>query len=108
AGPTPRSWPWGAELVTRVQGRCDLILHGHRHVPRERVLEEAAGRPLRIYNSGSSTELGRFRVFRHAAGRLLDEPAWCRSALPEQPRTAGHNVLPALQYLVAQLGVALL
>ncbi|MCP3144826.1 metallophosphoesterase family protein [Pyxidicoccus xibeiensis] len=97
----------GAELVTRIQGRCDLVLHGHRHRPRERVLEEAGPRPLRIYNAGSSTELGRFRVFQHSAGRLLGEPAWCRSTVPEQPKSASHNVRPALQYLFAQLGVAL-
>ncbi|MBZ4420067.1 metallophosphoesterase [Myxococcus sp. RHST-1-4] len=99
--------PLGAEWLTRLQGRCDLVLHGHRHVPRERVLEGAGGRPLRIYNAGSSTELGRFRMFRHSAGRLQGEPSWCRSSVPEQPRTAGHNVRPALQYLVAQIGIAL-
>lgn len=99
--------PLGAEWLTRLQGRCDLVLHGHRHVPRERVLDEDSPRPLRVYNAGSSTDLGRFRVFRHADGRLLGEPTWCRSSVPEQPRTASHNVRPALQYLVAQLGLAL-
>ncbi|NMO13310.1 metallophosphoesterase [Pyxidicoccus fallax] len=97
----------GAEWLTRLRGRCDLVLHGHRHQPRERVLEGAGGRLLRVYNAGSSTELGRFRVFRHEAGRLLGEPEWRRSAVPEQPRSAAHNVRPALQYLVAQLGIAL-
>ncbi|QSQ24896.1 metallophosphoesterase [Pyxidicoccus parkwayensis] len=106
-------WPHAAELpvgpewVTRLQGRCDVVLHGHRHVPGERVLEPEGARPLRIYNAGSSTDLGRFRVFRHKAGRLLGEPAWCRAMLSERPRTAGHNVLPALQYLVGQIGMAL-
>jgi 3',5'-cyclic AMP phosphodiesterase CpdA len=99
--------PLGAEWVTRLQGRCDLVLHGHRHQPRERMMEGAGGRALRIYNAGSSTELGRFRLFRHVDGRLLGEPTWCRSAVPAQPKTATHNVRPALQYLVAQLGIGL-
>jgi 3',5'-cyclic AMP phosphodiesterase CpdA len=98
--------PLGAELVGRVLGRCDLVLHGHRHIPAERVLEEDGPRPLRILNAGSSTDLGRFRVFRHSDGRLLGEPEWCRSSVPERVRGASHNVRPALQYLMAQLGVA--
>lgn len=96
----------GAELVGRVLGRCDLVLHGHRHVPAGRVLEEDGARPLHILNAGSSTDLGRFRVFRHSDGRLLGEPEWCRSSVPERVRGAAHNVRPALQYLMAQLGVA--
>lgn len=99
--------PVGAEWVARLQGRCDLVLHGHRHEPAKRVLAPDGARPLRIYNAGSSTDLGRFRVFRHKAGRLLGEPAWCRAMLSERPRTASHNVRPALQYLVGQLGLAL-
>lgn len=59
----------GRELLRRVQGRVDLVLHGHRHTPREQVLEGA--RPLRIANAGSSTELGAYRVFEHEAGRVL-------------------------------------
>ncbi|NTX41238.1 metallophosphoesterase [Myxococcus sp. CA051A] len=110
---TRMGWPHaseltlGAELVTRVQGRCDLVLHGHRHQPCETVLDTAHGRPLRVFNAGSSTDLGRFRLFQHSDGRLLGEPQWCHSTQPERPRTAGHNVRPALQYLVTQLGMAL-
>jgi 3',5'-cyclic AMP phosphodiesterase CpdA len=59
----------GRELLRRAQGRVDLVLHGHRHTPREQVLEGA--RPLRIANAGSSTELGAYRVFEHQAGRVL-------------------------------------
>lgn len=99
--------PLGAELVARVAGRCDLLLHGHRHVPREQQLEVPGGRPLRVYNAGSSTDLGRFRLFQHEGGRLVGEPAWLQSQRPGRPRTAAHNVLPALQYLVGQLGVVL-
>ena len=98
----------GAELVQRVQGRCDLILHGHRHVPREFDLGTPRGRGLRIYNSGSSTEMGRFRVFSHAAGRLTGAPVWYRAALPPSRKRSAPNVGPALQYLASQLTMALL
>jgi 3',5'-cyclic-AMP phosphodiesterase len=97
----------GAQLISSVQGRCDLILHGHRHVPREFHLGGPQGRALSIYNSGSSTELGRFRMFQHAGGRLLAPPAWQHTSLAPAPRTASHNLLPALQYLASQLSTAL-
>ncbi|EPX57882.1 Metallophosphoesterase [Cystobacter fuscus DSM 2262] len=112
---TRMGWPHaselalGAELVQRVQGRCDLILHGHRHVPREFDLGTPRGRGLRIYNSGSSTEMGRFRVFSHATGRLTGAPVWYRAALPpSRKRSSAPNVGPALQYLASQLTMALL
>ncbi len=66
----------GGALLARAAGRCDLVLHGHRHVPRCFRVEPAASRPLLVYNAGSSTELGRSRVFTHQAGRLLEWPRW--------------------------------
>ncbi len=60
--------PLGKELLRRVIGRCDLVLHGHRHVPREFLVEHP--RALRVANAGSSTALGAYRVFRHEAGRV--------------------------------------
>jgi Icc protein len=96
----------GPELVSRVRGRCDLILHGHRHMPREFDLGEQDGRGLRVYNSGSSTELGRFRLFEHTAGRLIGAPIWQRTSVPPSRRT-GHNFFPALQYLASQVSAAL-
>jgi len=66
----------GSELLQRVLGRCDLLLHGHRHIPRELVRESPSGRKLRIYNAGSSSELGRVRLFTHAEGTLLSPPSW--------------------------------
>ncbi|ATB32466.1 metallophosphoesterase family protein [Melittangium boletus] len=111
---TRMGWPHaselalGAELVQRIQGRCDLILHGHRHVPREFDLGHPRGRSLRIYNSGSSVELGRFRVFSHAAGRLTGEPVWRQAHLPPTRQRSAPNVMPALQYLASQLSAALL
>src|SRR5262249_3540135 len=66
----------GRELLDRVKGRCDLVLHGHRHVPREILLFADTPRPLAIYNAGSSTELGRVRVFTHAGGQMTIAPRW--------------------------------
>jgi 3',5'-cyclic AMP phosphodiesterase CpdA len=72
----------GEDLLRLALGRCDLVLHGHRHVPREHQIAAQSPRPLGIFNAGSSTALGRFRVFRHEAGRLLGPPEW-RAAWPE-------------------------
>ncbi len=66
----------GRELLHRVRGRCDLVLHGHRHVPREIHLGAGGARPLALYNAGSSTELGRLRVFTHRAGQMPIAPRW--------------------------------
>jgi len=66
----------GREMLERVRGRCDLVLHGHRHVPREILLFADTPRPLAIYNAGSSTELGRVRVFTHAGGQMPIAPRW--------------------------------
>ena len=71
--------PWTAELAAgralmeRIAGRCDLVLHGHRHVPAELVLRRDLARPVRVVNAGSSASLGRARLFTHAAGRLVGE-----------------------------------
>ena len=66
------------------------------------------GRGLRIYNSGSSLELGRFRLFQHTAGRLVGEPLWQHTALPPVRKRPAPNVMPALQYLASQLTMSLL
>jgi 3',5'-cyclic AMP phosphodiesterase CpdA len=71
--------PWTAELrrgpalLRRLRGRCDLVLHGHRHVPAELVLGGGEDRPLRVVNAGCTTSLGRTRLFRHEAGRLTGQ-----------------------------------
>ncbi len=72
----------GAELLRRVQGRVDLVLHGHRHVARESVL--SGTRPLRIANAGCSTALGAYRVFEHQAARVLPG-RWVLAGPPSQP-----------------------
>lgn len=82
----------GPELVRRLCGRCDLLLHGHRHVPRETSLcLPECPRLLRILNAGSSTELGRVRVFRHVRGRLTRDPLWMHAEL-ERPQRGGTSV----------------
>lgn len=64
----------GDKLLELLLGRVDLVLHGHRHVPTVKVIP--GPRPLAIYNAGSSTEIGGFRLFRHQNGRLCDLPSW--------------------------------
>jgi len=65
----------GRDLLERIRGRCDLVLHGHRHVPRGlRAFDDR--RPLRVFNAGSSTELGRVCIFTHTAGALATGPWW--------------------------------
>jgi 3',5'-cyclic-AMP phosphodiesterase len=72
--------PWadelrlGRTLLERARGRCDLVLHGHRHVPR--AFQLLHRRPLGLFNAGCSTALGRFRRFAHQNGVLAGEPRW--------------------------------
>jgi 3',5'-cyclic AMP phosphodiesterase CpdA len=67
----------GPDLVRRLYGRCDLLLHGHRHHPSELDLFlDDRSRPLAIFNAGSSSQLGRSRVFTHASGRVTASPFW--------------------------------
>lgn len=72
-------WPNAAELrlggrlLERIRGRCDLVLHGHRHTPSELVLDAASSRPLRVMNAGCTTELGRFRLLAARNGRLSSD-----------------------------------
>jgi 3',5'-cyclic AMP phosphodiesterase CpdA len=83
----------GHEMLQRLRGRCDLVLHGHRHVPRATTLWARDKRPLGLFNAGSSPTLGRFRIFAHKAGRLLGQPGW----LDARERAAERNVVAARQ-----------
>jgi 3',5'-cyclic AMP phosphodiesterase CpdA len=65
----------GRALLDRIRGRCDLVLHGHRHVPCAMSVFDDA-RPVRVFNAGSSTELGRTCIFTHVAGALATGPMW--------------------------------
>lgn len=75
-------WPYadelelGRRLLATLRGRCDLVLHGHRHTPRSTTVFADDQRPLSVFNAGSSTELGRVRVFWHREGRIAQTPAW--------------------------------
>jgi hypothetical protein len=79
----------GWDLLELARGRCDLVLHGHRHVPRAFRLWPDDHRPLGLYNAGSSTELGRARVFAHTGGVLLGGPRWLASEASPNLHRAG-------------------
>jgi 3',5'-cyclic AMP phosphodiesterase CpdA len=77
----------GADLLEALRGRCDLVVHGHRHAERTWVLPARAGRPLRIHNAGSTPELGRARILAHAGGRIVSE-RWLAVPRPGVPGRA--------------------
>ncbi len=62
----------GRLLLERLRGRCDLVVHGHRHAASGVVLCER-GRPLRVMNAGSTPELGRARLIEHDRGGVVAE-----------------------------------
>jgi 3',5'-cyclic AMP phosphodiesterase CpdA len=70
----------GADLIRRVIGACDLILHGHRHRPSVIQFGSPAAPFLGVYNAGSSSELQMVRIFEHRDGHLLHQPRWLRIA----------------------------
>jgi Icc protein len=87
----------GRELLACLRGRCDLLLHGHRHRPSASHHFGVEGRPLRVINAGSSTELGRVRVLRHHEGRVLGPPRWLHAT--------GHaNVTEAARGIFTRVG----
>lgn len=90
--PNAAELPLGRSLLARLLGRCDLVVHGHRHATSELVLPDDGGRPLRVMNAGSSPALGRFRLLTHAAGALLSErwhELWAPGRRPERRGRAG-------------------
>lgn len=90
--PVAKELRLGATLLQRLRGRCDLVLHGHRHVPRAATLFEGDARPLGLFNAGCTPSLGRFRIFAHKQGRLLGAPGWVlardRNDVQAQPAVA--------------------
>jgi 3',5'-cyclic AMP phosphodiesterase CpdA len=60
----------GRRLIELLHGRCDMVLHGHRHVPCAYEFFSDERRPLGVFNAGSSSQLGRARMFSHANGAL--------------------------------------
>lgn len=75
----------GRELLRLARGRCDLVLHGHRHLPRALAVDGDQARSLRVYNAGATGRLGAFRVFTHEHGQLAREPEW-RTVRTPPPR----------------------
>lgn len=87
----------GPELVQRLRGLCDVVLHGHRHIPAERVRWRNDPRPLRIVNGGSSMLLRGFRLFEVDRGRWSER--WVDAT---EPRGA-HEWCPAMEYASGSL-----
>jgi 3',5'-cyclic AMP phosphodiesterase CpdA len=81
----------GKALLRALQGRCDAVLHGHRHQAWTRVLFEGSARPLVLANAGSSTESGTARLFVTRDARLAPTQEWLASLLPLPKR---HSVPP--------------
>jgi Icc protein len=102
--------PWaaeltlGEELLRRALGRCDLVLHGHRHVPSAAVLDPNGARPLRVFNAGSSIERGGMNVFSHLGGALLGEPGWLRPDVALPDRLAMPTPARAAEYRLSAPG----
>ncbi len=63
----------GRDLLERLRGHCDFVVHGHRHASAELCLPPRSGRVLRVLNAGCTPDLGRVRMLRHAAGKVLAE-----------------------------------
>jgi 3',5'-cyclic-AMP phosphodiesterase len=100
--------PLGRELLRRARGQCDLVLHGHRHVPREIHLGTQGERPLALYNAGSSTQLRRARLFAHAEGVLQGPPRWLWADPAHLPATRRlQSMVAAPLRDVEQAGLAL-
>jgi 3',5'-cyclic AMP phosphodiesterase CpdA len=85
--PNAEELPRGRELVALARGRCDLILHGHRHVPSGAVPYPYDARPLQVANAGCSPELRGARVFLHQDGVLLGT-RWIDAAADRAARQA--------------------
>jgi 3',5'-cyclic-AMP phosphodiesterase len=64
--PNARELGSGGRLLSRIRGLCDVVLHGHRHLPAELSPWPSDLRPLRIFSAGSSTLQHSFRSFRSA------------------------------------------
>jgi 3',5'-cyclic-AMP phosphodiesterase len=84
--PQAAELPEGPELLAIARRRCDLVLHGHRHVPSVITPWPADARALTIVNAGCSPDLGRARLYRHDGAALLDV-GWLGAGAPLAART---------------------
>jgi 3',5'-cyclic-AMP phosphodiesterase len=84
----------GRELLARLHGRCDLVLHGHRHAASELVMLPRGGRALHVLNAGATPDLGRARVITHLAGRIVAE-RWLELGVPSRIAPAATPATPS-------------
>jgi len=84
--PNAEELPRGRELLAVARGRCDLVLHGHRHVPSAASPFPRDARPLEIVNAGCSPDLGGALGFAHEHGRVLG--SYWIAAGPSRARVA--------------------
>lgn len=93
----------GWELVQRINGLCDLILHGHRHTEMAHSVEVDSDRPTWLFNAGCSTSMCRVRVFTHRGGHCFGVPAWLGTMdaveIPTPAATALESTLEAVRAL---------
>ncbi|HEY6005134.1 MAG TPA: metallophosphoesterase [Anaeromyxobacter sp.] len=77
--PNSAELPEGTELLALARRRCDLVLHGHRHVPSVEAPWPEDARRLTVVNAGCSPDLLRARLYRHDGAALL-EMGWLDAA----------------------------
>ena len=82
----------GDMLLASLLGRCDVVLHGHRHRPHRYRMQSEYG-TLHISSGGSSTELFGYRTLAFAERELVASD-WFRRKC--RPLTTIHcRLLPA-------------
>jgi 3',5'-cyclic-AMP phosphodiesterase len=86
--PNSAELPEGPELLARARHHCDLILHGHRHVPSVLTPWPEDARTLTVVNAGCSPDLGRARLYRHDGATLLEMGWLDPSGGAVEPRAA--------------------
>ncbi len=84
--PNSAEVPEGAELLALARRRCDLVLHGHRHVPSLTTPWPRDARALTVVNAGCSPDLGRARLYRHDGSTLLSMEWLDASGVPLEPQ----------------------
>ncbi len=84
--PNSAEVPEGTELLALARRRCDLVLHGHRHVPSLATPWPRDARGLTVVNAGCFPDLGRVRLYRHDGSRVLSIGWLDASGTSAQPR----------------------
>ncbi len=69
--PNSAELPQGRAILALARRRCDLVLHGHRHVPSVACPWPGDARALAVVNAGCSPDLGTARLYRHDGASLL-------------------------------------